>query len=491
MHTLVPRYFSGVLVAAGVGAAVASAGPAAEPLTEKGAVIRALAHDDDIVLTRLQAAKDSLTREKARTVWLPRLDLHARSDQHLVDTTVYADAVAGTSFTSSGASSGRNDLSAGADVSQDIPGGATVRSGVSAGATIDRDNTYDNAFELSLTQPLLKNAWRHDPNRYRVRMAGHDHTISRLQYKKDVLARISDIRSLYWHLYKKSSLVREYEKDAAIARQQQQAARARFGVGDATALDTLSATLSYLNAVSAVRSARNEATSARRDLAYALDMAPDSVAVDTARAIGLDSLPHPDAFIARARTFDPQLSIFETMKTRLQQELAHTRNSLLPSVDVEASYRMSRSGRTVLVPDSVVGHNAAISLIFTYAIPRKETRIEQARTRLSLQENDTRRQARIRDLEKRIHALHDAWEYERQSLRISEKKVDLARKKREATLIAYEHGTASRLELLQARKEYVQAVVAHVNQKIAMKQVEISVDELTGRVTDRFGVRLE
>ncbi len=463
----------------------------AETLTEKGAVLRALSHNDDIVLTRLGVAKDSLSLQMARTVWFPELDLKAQADPYLLDTAVYENTPAGTTSTPGRSSGRRNEFSAGAELTQHLPGGATVSTGISAGGSFDGEDTYENTFDVSLSQPLLKNAWYHDPNRYSVRMARHEYAISTLQYKKDIISQISDIRSLYWQLYKQAVLVREYEKDAAVARQQQEAARARFGVGDATVLDTLSATLSYLNAVSTVRHARNEASSARRDLAYALGMGFDSVAVDTAGAVSLDSLPVPERFVERARAFDPQLAIFKTMKKRLREDVAKTRNALLPSVDVRASYRMSRAGHTPLVPDSMVGHNAALSLIFTYAIPQKTTRIEAARSRLSLTENETQRRARERNIEKRIHALRDAWEYERESLRISGKKVVLALRKRDATLVAYEHGTASRLELLQARKEYVQASVAHINRKITMKQVEISVDELTGRVTGKFGVTLK
>jgi outer membrane protein TolC len=471
-------------------------------LSEHDAVVRALEGNSAIRVTRIRTAGDSLRLAKAKTGWLPEVTLSAGQaivphDSSAAKTTVSAgtDSIAGLPQSLSRSESSRSAAtSAAVEARQALPGGAILSGHIEAARGVDLDAGqagYSSTAGIGLTQPLLRGAFDNATPGYTIKVASLAHAEATLREKKDILAAISDVRRRYWDVYEKKVLGKVYLSQREHARKQLEAARARFSIGKNAELDTLSAALDLLRSSQRVLSNQTDLALARRALSVALGADTAVLTISAASPVGIDSLPDPERLLAMARRFDPELRIFETARERLGITRRFQRNQLLPRLDLHLSAQRDASGNMLFGADNSLRANAVIELVASYSLPRAPRRLDIAQTELALQQQRLEEQEYRRQLMVSVEQLSFAWEKERQALAIAREAARIARRRLEAARAGYELGSQNWLALSESRTDYLQAATESVQKEIAMKKLEITFDEITGAVLDRFGIEVQ
>ncbi len=467
----------------GVVLSLALASVAADPVTERDVVVHALDNNADIRVRRLDVRTDSLSLEAVESGWLPQLDLQAAEEYEPVDTSSQG-ARNSPSLTSSGS----------ATVTQAIPGGGTATAGVEAGRasmTNGDSVTYAKGLTLALNQPLLKDAWRHGALDYQVRIQRLDHKQFTLQQRKAILSRVSEVRTLFWDCYEKEILCAVLAAQKDYTEKLAQSVRERYRLGEVPPIDTLSSLLEYLTASQRLIEADGARDVARQKLSVALMDESRATIADTSVPVQIGELPAPEEFVRMAEDFDPQLRIFEILAEKLEEDYGHSRNQLLPRLDLGASYSRSASGDAPASASAAFSANAVISLIAQYSFPTKPRRIAVEKAQLEQDKNRISTEQYRKQLVQQVDELVRLWEQERKTLAIAEASRDIARKQFDAADAGYRLGTLDRLSLVKAENDYRDASVRLVQKQIVMKKLEIAFEEITGAVFTRFGVDLE
>jgi outer membrane protein TolC len=279
-----------------------------------------------------------------------------------------------------------------------------------------------------------------------------------------------------------------YREEAHFAEVQLNVDRTRHSLGLAASLDTLSAKLAWINAISRLHDAESNEMQTREELAFYCGLDFKSVVIDSTLAVSLTRLPPPEQMIREAEQFDPQLRIFDVAAERLELTRAHTRNSLLPNVDLTASMRRSHSEST---EEEHFFSNSVIGLIASYAFPVKSRKLALEKTNVSIKVNDLERKQYKKELLLKVRELNRSWEREFRSIEIARSARQIAEQTLDATREGHSVGTVDRLSLDKAENDYRIAVIDLLEKEIIMKQLEIVFDELTGATLTRLGVAIE
>lgn len=456
--------------------------PEAEKLTEREALIRALEAHTEIQLLRIDKLSDSLQLTGARAGWQPAVTLGADLRSTSTDT-FFVPRTAG-----------RDTAAASAGVSQKIPGGGTISGEVAEEVDLSSNNAgkHAAAWEVAYRQPLLKDAWRFGEQDMLLRIARLDSRKVDLRVVKELLAELTVVRLAYWKWYEQYALreILTRERDLALNRLEQE--RARYLLGEASELDTLSASLEYLESTSRLMNASYELDAAGRDVALLLNIEQDTLVPDTGRAIRTDELPPSEELVERVERFDPELKIFAVLQEKLRLEEEELANNLLPSVALALKHRASSRDRDrPLSTDEHRFGSSSIGVSAAYTIPATAERIAVHSKRLEARRNELSREHYRRELLSRLTDTRKQWRRDRTNLVVARKAEEVARKKLEAARRGYELGTVDRLSLIEARNDATRTSVSRLQKEIALKNIEIVFDEITGDVFDTFGLEWE
>lgn len=446
---------------------------AVSPLDEQDVVRTAIRSATGFSVLNIDNAIDSLDLEKTVSRRLPRITARVTPSIPVTKTDPQTTV--------------ETEIGAG----QTLPGGGTIEGSVVSthGRTTDT-TAVDNATraEISLTQPLLRNAWDYAPLEYDIRIARYNRQQFKLNQIQQIISDVSSIRSQYWSLYEKRFMERVLLARADYARERLEIARARFEVGTVPPLDTLSAHLEYLRTHQSLLGAQSQARLAHLALADTLNMMPENLRIDTSGVVVIESLPEAKVLLREIEEFDPQLQLFEVLSQSLEEQKRNVARSLLPTADIGISYSRRLGGDSWFGNDRFDRDNALVSLVLSYDLPTKSRRLDVKRHTLGIEKNQLRAEKYKTTLVRRVEELRLIWGNELEALAVSEAEVEIAQQQLNAALAGYEVGTVDAVTLSKAETDYLDAVVRNIESKIVLKRLEIGLDEATGRTLDRFGI---
>lgn len=447
-------------------------------VTERQALLSALEHRYEVRILHLENSRDSLNVELQETRWLPQISLRTGLSAKSFDST------------SSSLFENTNSLSA----SQHLPGGGGISGSLRFDNTVNIENTdsttQGTAVQLQFTQPLLRNAWKADSIVYEITLARLDNQRFTLEQLQRMLNYSSDIRTRFWNLFEAQALVSLYEQEEAYAKQRLETERTRLTLGISPPLDTLSAKLSYINAYARLHDARSSLIQLQEELAFYSGIDDRTLTIDSAIDFSTPDLPEPDTMIARAERFDPQLRIFDIAAERLERVRKQTRNKLLPSVYLTASWQRSfDENSSTRINDFT--NNSVIGLIASYNLPVKPRRISLRQNAIASDINSLERENHLRQLRLRLSELQRSWARERRAIEIAASAEEVARQTLVATREGYSVGTVDRLSLDKAENDYRSARIELLRKQLLMKQLEIVFDEITGATLTNLGVHVQ
>lgn len=448
-------------------AAALSAQPPTEVLSEADAVARALQADPSVQLLHISRAQDSLDLVTAESDWLPSLDASVKGS---VDPLNNSYSVTPT-----------------ASGSQAIPGGGTLTGALepSFSGTSDSGWSTGGSYSVSVNQPLLRDAWRHSSPSYDIRLARLNEMVSRENFRKDLGEYITAVRKSYWELYRSSRLLEIAVNDLARAERTLEADRVRLKVGEAAEIDTLKSSLQVLRSRQTVLSKQFAVAEMRRVLAELIAVDNAQVAVPGSLAVEIGPPPAAEELLVRVRGYDPGRTVMELVKEKLSQQLARSRNALLPQLDASVSYTRP------IADEPRIGESSAIALVLGYTIPTRKNRIAVEKARLSIADQDLELQQHDRSQQFAVQRLVESWSNDVQGLDVAHAAVAVARRLAEASQRGYDVGTIDQFQYLEDQESAVSEEVGLVEREVDMKLLEISIDELTGDVFSLFGVHIE
>lgn len=439
-------------------------------LSEEDVILKTLSQNSDLKIEQLKIRKGALDFKDAHSKKLPDFNL-----------------------TLSGMRTDSASLASGSvTVRQHIPGGGQISGSAEQGRSerFPESGFYDRTFTASIEQPLLKGAWGADPVEYSIQVSSVNQTLLSLQNKQTILSQLSEARKHFWDLYEKKMLLDISQKRSDQAMEILAGQRARYRIGEASVLDTLSAALESAAAEQDLLRSQFEYESARSTLATFLNEDTDSISITDSVILDIPDLPEPQEFMKMAREFDPQLEIFGRMKELLNIQLKQARNELLPTVNVQASYSRSASDPkffSSIAPQA----NKSIGLILNYDLPQTSNRSEIERRKLDLEiQEENQKQHRI-DLEHQLSELKRRWKQDKLQVEFAHTSSELAQKQFQATLKGYELGTESRLSMIKAQNDLTAARTSYAQSLVQLKKLQIIIDEITGTTLNRFGVELK
>jgi outer membrane protein TolC len=476
---------------------LAAAPQAGDPLSERAAVVRALESNGDIRLSRLELRRDSLSLAATLAHRLPEVTVEGENSLRFGQETReerLSGPLPGAALEAGTQQKQLNSLSLGLEATQPLPGGASIGAGIDAG--YDRNLQADSSVHtrnatVEIRQQLARGAWGHDPVWYPIRIRRLEHERFTLEQEKSLLKDVSAIRRDYWALYTTRKLRGLYTALRDYARSRLETDRRRFQIGTAAPIDTLASALELLKAEERLLGIEVKDSLAQRALARDLDLPVDAVVPDTAAAVSIQPLPPAGDFIRMVERFDPQLRIFATLHHKAQLQLGHARNALLPELSIGVGYarNSARPGITARLAEE--RDNAFLSLLLRYSLPTHRARIARQQAMVDVQRNAIQRDRYRRELVDGVEELGFTWERERRSLVVAQTAMSLSRRRWQAAQAGFDAGTVDRLTLEKAYNDYLDAATGLLEKQVELKILEISFDEMTGRVFERFAIQAE
>jgi outer membrane protein len=207
---------------------------------------------------------------------------------------------------------------------------------------------YETFFGLTLTQPLLKNAW-FSATLAGIRLAALDSDIAFQDYRKQMMLIISTAEAAYWDLYFAQEQVRAFQESVATAQKILRDAHARVGAGTGAEIDVLEA-----QAGLALRQSKlSEAEAKLHETADQLMSLYSESVVGTNRLIRATDRPRlagiPSSMFTPWRTAYDLNPEYLMQRQKVMQEyvrVAFARNQRLPELNLKGSYGLNGLGDT-------------------------------------------------------------------------------------------------------------------------------------------------
>lgn len=372
-------------------------------------------------------------------------------------------------------------------VSQTLPTAGTVGAEVSTRRNgfddDDTDTVYNQRVELTLTQPLLRDAgalvWRED-----LTDAEREFLYAGRGYRQFLQDLSLGVAGSFWRLQEQRFRVESSRQEVARSEFGLAQSRAFLDLGRTTANDVFRAEVALLQSrqslVDAIAAFDTALDRFKIDLNLPVDAPVEIIGeapsmplidIDSRQAIALAIEQRYDLRTVRDRIADAE------------RRLKLARNRILPDLDLTASAGWGdptdRPWEEVFDrdPDYAVGLRLEIPFErhqerFGYA--SQLTRLSQAKRDADLQESQVVRQvqAALRDLRKA-----------EVSLQIQQRNVEQSRKRLIKSQMDYEAGLISNRDLVEAQSEVREAEVATFSARIAYRQAELQLRRDTGVLT--------
>lgn len=254
---------------------------------------------------------------------------------------------------------------------------------------------YSTFAGVSLTQPLLKNAW-FGANLASIRLAALASDVAFQEYRREMMLIISTAEASYWNLYMNQEQVRFFEESARLAETLVADNRTRFQTGKASELEVLEA-----QAGLALRQSKlTEARLRHYETAAQLLMLISLSSPGTPQVVR--ALDQPGTAVQVPRFAESGQAALELNPDYLGQfkkvkqediRLAYAKNQSLPQLDLKASYGLNGLGPTPgdswndIEHQSFPSFTAGIELRFPLAggiKARRERQVARLRKRQAL-----------------------------------------------------------------------------------------------------------
>lgn len=202
---------------------------------------------------------------------------------------------------------------------------------------------YQTFVGLSLTQPLLKNAWS-SATLVNIRLAALASEIAYQEYRRQLMIILTTAEAGYWNLYLAQEQVRFFEESVALAEGLVKDVRTRVATGKGADLETLQAEAGLALRRSKLAEARQKRQETAAQLNTLLLLPADASDLElqcTDHPNPTGPLPEFYESVQRALARNPDYLSQQKKLAQNNIQLAYFRNQRLPQLDLKASYGLN------------------------------------------------------------------------------------------------------------------------------------------------------
>jgi outer membrane protein TolC len=475
-------------------------------LTLDDAVRRAVEHNPDLAIVRLDTDSNAARVAEAQSAYVPLFNTKLGRS---------SSAAAPSSFLPGATAIDEQDWFSSTGLQQRLRwGGGTWSASWDAARTTTNspftvfDPTTQSGVQVAFSQPLVRDR-AIDSSRLQYIVTRRDLASSELRFKQSVVQTVAAVKQAYWTYKALTANVAVQERSLALAQDLVRQNQARVNLGDAPPLDLVQAQAEVANRrenlIRAQAAAKDAEDALRRLIAdpgdasfWQLHLEPVDQPTEDVAPIDVDRA------VAAALDGRYDLAIARQQLDNADTNLKFLGNQKLPDVRVEASYRGGGFGGTELVrsgafPGTVTGTlntgfgnvlgqlfsqdfpTWSFGLTVSYPIGQSAEEASFARAQVQRQQVAQNIESLklqvvqgIRQAARQVQSTSERVDAARASQGLAEQRVTVETKRFEAGLSTTFLVTQAQRDLVQAQVDLLQAMLDHQSAVIAYEAVQLT-----------------
>lgn len=361
---------------------------------------------------------------------------------------------------------------------------------------------------ISVTQPLLKNAW-FPATLATLRLAALGSEVAYHEYRRQMMIVISSAEAAYWNLYLAQEQVGFFRESVRLAEQLVSDAEARVRAGKAAELDVLEARAGLALRQSKLLEAEQKYAETASQLLTlvsqaSLDAPPVLRALDQP-SFSADVPPFADSGRAALASNPDYLAQFSRMKQE-DIRVAYAKNQALPQFDLRASYGLNGLGADPYesfdevqggrYPSFSVGAELHVPLAGNIKASRERdaARLRKQQALVTLKETETQVLNAVDTALRKVRRAHEAVTNYQNVVAFNENLLETERARLNAGTVSSRRVLEVDASLFEAKNSVVEAKVLSERARLELelvqgtllrsRNVEIAQKELERRTTD-------
>jgi outer membrane protein TolC len=475
-------------------------------LTLDDAVRRAVEHNPDLAIVRLDTDSNAARVAEAQGAYVPLFNTKLGRS---------SSAAAPSSFLPGSSAINEQDWFSSTGLQQRLKwGGGTWSASWDAARTTSNnpfnvfDPTTQSGLQVAFSQPLVRDR-AIDSSRLQYIVTRRDLASSELRFKQSVVQTVAAVKQAYWTYKALTANVAVQERSLALAQDLVRQNQARVNLGDAPPLDLVQAQAEVANRrenlIRAQAAAKDAEDALRRLIAdpgdasfWQLHLEPVDQPTEDVAPIDVDRA------VAAALDGRYDLAIARQQLDNVDTNLKFLGNQKLPDVRVEASYRGGGFGGTELVrsgafPGTVTGTlntgfgnvlgqlfsqdfpTWSFGVMVSYPIGQSAEEASFARAQVQRQQAAQNIESLklqvvqgIRQAARQVQSTSERVDAARASQGLAEQRVTVETKRFEAGLSTTFLVTQAQRDLVQAQVDLLQAMLDHQSAVIAYEAVQLA-----------------
>lgn len=461
-----------------------------ENLSYKQAIAIGVKRNIALLAKRAEKQRQALLPESAYEDFSPLLNFHVE----------YTDDAPATST-----SSRQRRLNYGLGVEWKSTVGTKLEAGLGidqrlAGTTTDSTTgttsniTHSGDFGLSLTQPLLKDAWSTGAATP-LQEAAIDSAIQREIFRDQLNSLIVEIDSAYWQLaFAQGDLATKMRsRDRAKGQFDDTAENIRRGIVADAEIYVVEENLVFFK--QELIRAKEHLRLAQRKLLRLLNLKGIKTIKASSALDGFTSnIPPQQTALKTGLKQNPEIRLQRLRLKRARVDVAYQKNQQLPSLDLAASLTLNglQTGYGQLWEDIAAARrpDARVGLVFEIPLWRAPLAAKVQRSQLYAK----RRLLEFKDKEQSIHYqianLLTEVDAEQKRLKLALRRKELNQKKLEAEVEKYKNGISTLADVVRFQRELDQAAIALAREQRNLHQSYAKLLRAQGDLHHRMGIGL-
>jgi len=235
------------------------------------------------------------------------------------------------------------------------------------------DPSYENAFSISVSHPLLKNAGQW-VNTYSIRIATYNRDIVGARTKLDIVTVLAAIDRVYWRLYAARRELEVRHQQYELSQAQLERARRLVDAGQRSQIEVIRAESGVAQQLEAIIVAENTLRDRERELKRVINKA--GIDIQTPTILIPTTSPDPVRYDLEQtelvrQAMESRMELLELQLQLLQDADAvdYARNQMLPTASLNYSYNINATGETrnesfdMLGTSHFVNHRLGLQLV--------------------------------------------------------------------------------------------------------------------------------
>ncbi len=447
--------------------------------SEQEIIIQALDHSYSIKTSRTHVTQDSIRLQEALDYRIPSIKLS-------LDGKLFPfDSSSGKHYAEYSYSSLNG--STGIGLSQPFASGGRIdgKFSTKGARSLDSDSTWATSdIMLSITQPLLRDAWGNSYFNQRVKRETISYAIDQQRNKKMVINALSKIRN---DLIEYSIIAQNMElllERKGFAKKRHTECVAQFNASNSVVEDTLSTFLSLMSITKTEIYLKNSFATIQDRIEF---LTGEEVSGDIDFLEIHPQFPQRDTLLYYARQ-NPDFSMLTLIDSNLSNSIQFRENDLLPDIRATAKYHRSGRDEHLFEDDHRYRSFVTLGLSGNFTFPLHRIRHDIHRMQVEQERRAIEREEDNESLDFEISRLERLWNREHALLEVMRGEQIAAQHYFELVKNRMTASSGDRVEYDEVEQRWYETSLAVINQELVIHNIAVVLDRITGDVLQRYNI---